>query len=133
MQRIGCKESIPVDNVHSGGMTCEINLKSGEVGCGIANLGKMENRMKPFKCHPDTGAQIEGKVIPNWEEIKGKVEELTNKIPYLNFVAWDVLLTEEGFCMIEGNASSSCDILQMKKGVRHSEIGEIYRSYGIIK
>ena len=45
----------------------------------------------------------------------------------------DVLLMDEGFCVIEGNASAGCVMFQMDGGVRDGEIGDIYRSYGIIK
>lgn len=133
VQRIGCRESIPVDNLSSGGLVSQIDLETGVLSPCIAKLGKMENRMKPFACHPDTDAPIAGKVIPNWQTLKGEILSLTEKIPYLNFIAWDVLLTEDGFCVIEGNASSGCGIFQMEHGVRHSALGDIYREYGVIK
>lgn len=133
VQRIGCKASIPVDNFCSGGMTCDIDLNTGVLSHGISRLGEMDRRMKKFDFHPDTGAQITGKRIPDWETIKSGVLALTNKVPYLNFVAWDVLLTPEGYCIIEGNASSGCGIFQMEHGVRGSALGDIYRSYGVIQ
>lgn len=133
VQRIGCEASIPVDNVSSGGMTSVIDLETGELSYGIAKLGPKERRMKRFYVHPDSQTQIAGKVIPNWAQLKKDMVELTNQVPYLNFVAWDVLLTEDGFCVIEGNASSGCGIFQMEHGVRSSELGDIYRSYGVIR
>ena len=86
----------------------------------------------PFKNHPDTGEPFVGKKIPDWNNLVKQIVDLTNKFPYLNFVAWDILLTEEGFCMIEGNASSGCGIFQMKKGVKDSALGDVLRSYKII-
>lgn len=133
VQRVGCETTIPVDNAHAGGLTCGIDLATGEISYGIARLGKMERRMKKFHVHPDSQTQIAGKVIPGWEQLKKDIVALTNKVPYLNFVAWDVLLTEEGFCIIEGNASSGCGIFQMEHGVRSSALGDIYRSYGVIE
>lgn len=133
VQRIGCEASIPVDNVSSGGMTSVIDLETGELSYGIAKLGPKERRMKKFHAHPDSQTQISGKVIPDWDKLKQAIVDLTNKVPYLNFVAWDVLLTEEGFCIIEGNASSGCGIFQMEHGVRNSTLGDIYRSYGVIR
>ncbi len=132
VQRIGCKASIPVDNISYGGMTCGIDLETGELSHAIAKLGVMERRMKPFTSHPDTGEQIAGKVIPGWSQLKEEIITLTEKTPYLNFVAWDVLLTEEGFCIIEGNASSGCGMFQMERGIRNDLLGDIYRSYGVI-
>ena len=133
VQRIGCRASIPVDNFSSGGMTCAIDLDTGILSCGIAGKGELERRLKKFDYHPDTGAQIAGKQIPDWDAIKSGVLALTNQFPYLNFVAWDVLLTPEGYCVIEGNASSGCGILQMEHGIRMGELGNIYRSYGVIR
>ena len=133
MQRIGNDACKPVDNVSAGGYASEIDLETGVLGPAIAKYGPMDRRMKEFDYHPDTGAQIAGMVIPNWDAIKKGIVDLTNTFPYLNFVAWDVLLIEEGFCIIEGNASSGCGMFQMKHGVKNEELGDIYRSYGIIK
>lgn len=132
VQRIGCNASIPVDNFHSGGLASEINLDTGELNYAISCLGEMKNRLKYFECHPDTGAEIKGIIIPNWKSIKDEIRDLTNKIPYINFVAWDVLLTDEGYCIIEGNASSSCDLFQMNNGMKNSKLGDVYKSYGLI-
>lgn len=133
VQRIGNEYSKPVDNFCAGGFVSCIDIETGALGSIVAKYGEMERRMVEFDCHPDTNLPIKGKVIPNWAEIKKEVEDLTNKFPYLNFVAWDVLLTEKGICIIEGNASSSCDLFQMRQGVRNKELGEIYKSYNIIK
>lgn len=133
VQRIGNDACKPVDNMSAGGFASEIDLETGELGPGVAKLGVMERRMIPYESHPDTGGQIAGRVIPQWDELKTSITDLTNKFPYLNLVAWDVLLLEDGFCIIEGNASSGCGMFQMEHGVRNAELGEIYRSYGIIK
>ena len=89
--------------------------------------------MVPFKNHPDTGMPLKGLKIPNWSSLVSEIVDLTNKLPYLNFVAWDILLTDDGYCVIEGNASSGCGLFQVEHGVRNSKLGEIYRSYGIIR
>ncbi|MDO5548125.1 MAG: sugar-transfer associated ATP-grasp domain-containing protein [Eubacteriales bacterium] len=133
VQRIGNDACKPVDNMSAGGFASEIDLATGKLGPAIAKLGVMERRMIPYEIHPDTGGQIAGRIIPQWDELKKSLTDLTNQFPYLNLVAWDVLLTEDGFCIIEGNASSGCGIFQMKHGVRNAELGDIYRSYGIIE
>ena len=132
IQRVGCQESIPVDNVSMGGLTLDINKSTGELGVGIAKYGRPDRVMVPFRNHPDSGGAFVGKAIPDWENIVQEVVALTNKLPFLNYVAWDILLTDDGFCVIEGNSSSGCGIFQMEKGVRNSELGDIYRSYKII-
>lgn len=133
VQRIGNQSSKPVDNVSQGGFASEINIETGRLGPAIAKYGKMERRLISYEKHPDTGNQISGRVIPNWRIIKKEIIELTNKFPYLNFVAWDVLLIPEGICIIEGNASSGCGMFQLHHGVKNEELGQLYKEYGIIK
>ena len=99
----------------------------------MQNYGTMERRLVFYNKHPDTDVQISGKIIPNWVQIKKEIVDLTNKFPYLNFVAWDVLLTNNGIYIIEGNASSGCGMFQMQHGVKNEELGDIYRNYNIIK
>ena len=144
-QRIGNEYSKPADNVSQGAIACEIDLKSGELGrCvipkdhNLISVTRNKSRIssvKFFENHPDTGVQITGKTIPAWRKLVTDIENLTNCFPYLNFVAWDVLLTdkEDGYCIIEANASAGCVMFQMEHGIKNEEIGNIYRSYGIIK
>ncbi|SFC62231.1 sugar-transfer associated ATP-grasp domain-containing protein [Butyrivibrio sp. YAB3001] len=131
IQRVGTKKSIPVDNLCSGGFTLEIDPETGALSEGMAICGDKDHVLKPFKVHPDSGSELAGRRIPNWTEIKNQMVDITNKIPYLNFVAWDILLTDDGFCVIEGNASSGVAIFQMHNGVKKSELGDIYRSYNV--
>ena len=133
-QRIGNHKSAPLDNVSAGAISCEIDIDSGKLLAGVVaktehNSG--DNRF--FDTHPDSGAVLTGREIPDWQNLKKEIEDLTNQFPYLNLVAWDVLLTDGGFCLIEGNASSGLMMFQQRHGVRNEEIGDIYRSYGLIK
>ena len=133
VQRIGNEYSKPVDNLCAGGFSAEIDLKTGELKEMIRKYGPMNQRLKKYKKHPDTGIEIYGRKIPDWEKIKKEITSLTNKFPYLNLIAWDVLLTEEGICIIEANASSGCDLFQMEHGIKNEEYGDILRSYGVFK
>lgn len=94
---MGFNESIYVDNLHSGGFTSEINLDTGELSFAVSCLGEMKNRIIKFDFHPDTRNKIKGMKISNWKYSKDEIRVLTNKIPYLNFVPWDVLLTDNGY------------------------------------
>ncbi|SDI71683.1 Sugar-transfer associated ATP-grasp [Pseudobutyrivibrio sp. 49] len=131
IQRCGCKKSIPVDNVSKGGFTISVDAETGELGAGYTIHGGEGIEGISFNYHPDTNEVFTGKRIPNWKNIVNEVVELTNKLPYLNFVAWDILLTDEGFYIIEGNASSGCRIFQMEHGVKNELLGQVLSSYGI--
>ena len=132
VQRVGCNASIPVDNLSRGGMAISINSDTGELGYGRIERGESEIVGRPLSEHPDTQSKFYGRKVPNWDKIVAELLELTNKLPYLNFVAWDILLTDEGMCVIEGNASSGVGLFQMESGIRNSEFGEVLKSYNII-
>ncbi len=120
VQRVGVKESIPVDNGSRGGLVAKIDLESGEL-----SYSRSLCSMQIYREHPDSGQKIEGVVIPNWQEIKAVVLGLSSKFTYLEMIAWDVLLTESGeVCIIEANNSSGVNILQLWGGLKKEELGE---------
>lgn len=129
VQRIGTAQTIPVDNGSRGGLVAKIDLETGT----LSEARSLHNR-NVYKVHPDSQKPIEGAVIPCWDMIKEKALELSNLMPYMNFIAWDILLTESGeVCIIEANTSSGVNIIQLWGGQRHGELGDFYRHYNVIK
>lgn len=128
VQRIGRKETIPVDNGSKGGLVARIDLETG-----LLSEARCLHELEYYCVHPDSGNKIEGVKIPMWDEIKRKILEACRKIPYMDFIAWDLLVTEDGLCMIEANTSSGVNILQLWGGQRQGELGEFFRYYGVIK
>jgi len=128
VQRIGTSQTIPVDNGSQGGLIAKVDLETGKL-----SAAKSMHNLNVYKVHPDSKKPIEGVTIPNWNNIKKEILELTNKLPYLNFIAWDVLLTDKGMCIIEGNASSGINILQLWGGQRKEKLGDLFRHYKAIK
>jgi len=128
VQRIGTKETIPVDNGSRGGLTAKIDIETG-----ILTSAKCIQRTVDFDVHPDSNKPIKGVKIPNWDKVKKEMLELANKFPYLYFVAWDILLTEKGIYIIEANTSSGVNILQLWGGQRNTKLGKFYRYHKVIK
>lgn len=128
VQRIGTKETIPVDNGSRGGLVSKIDLDTG-----ILSEARCLHNRNVYKVHPDSGAAIEGVQVPNWQELKEDMLALANKLPYMHFIAWDILITEEGHCIIEANTSSGVNIIQLWGGQRNAELGDFYRAHGVIK
>lgn len=128
VQRIGTSKTIPVDNGSRGGLVAKIDLESGEL-----SVAKSLHSLESHVVHPDSKSQIQGIRIPDWETIKDEVLALANRFPFMNFIAWDILLMEEGFCIIEANTSSGVNIIQLWGGQRNQELGEFYRHYHVIK
>ena len=52
----------------------------------------------------------------------------------MHFIAWDILIMEDGeICIIEANTSSGVNIIQLWGGQRNGELGDFYRYHGVIK
>ena len=128
VQRIGTKKTIPVDNGSMGGLVAKVDLETGKL-----SSAKCLHNTNEYKIHPDSKNPIEGVKVPNWDKIKKEIVDLANKFPYLNFVAWDVLLTDKGICIIEANASSGVNILQLWGGQKNKPLGDFYRYHNLIK
>lgn len=129
VQRIGTKETIPVDNGSRGGLVANINLETGE----LSEARCLHNK-NVYEVHPNSGNPIKGAKIPEWDRVKEEMLALTRNLPYMHFIAWDVLILEDGqVCIIEANTSSGVNIIQLWGGQRNKELGDFYRYHKCIK
>lgn len=91
-----------VDNAGSGGnVDCAVDIETGELYNALQFNSWTD--VQEIEKHPDSGAQLNGLVIDNWQEIKAKVLDMQGRIPYLKTIGWDVALTDEGPVIIEIN------------------------------
>lgn len=104
--RIGNGSSI--DNFNNGGMTCPIDIKTGEV-----NDVAVDKNGFIYKKHPLTNEKIVGFRIPYWKETLKLIDEVARIIPDMRFIGWDVAIGEKEPIIIEGNQYPSNDIYQM--------------------
>ena len=126
--RFGTEENKPVDNYSSGGIFSCVDIGSGELGEGR----RITEPDKVFVNHPDSGSQIKGVVIPNWERIKEKLLHVHQCFPYFNFFAWDVVICQNGEpYVLEINRGSDL-AFQMVKPLRKEKLGEFMREYGLL-
>ena len=128
VQRIGRKTTIPVDNGSKGGLVSRINLDAGTL-----SAAKSLHDLNEYQYHPDSGNRIEGIMIPGWSEIKLQILEVCKKLPYMDFIAWDLLMSDEGICVIEANSSSGVNIIQLWGGQRNGVLGDFFSYYEVIK
>lgn len=128
VQRIGTSHTGAVDNGSRGGLVANVDLASGRL-----SEARTLHDLSVYKKHPDTGADIEGTLIPDWDRIKDGVLAVSDRFPYLDFIAWDILPTDDGFTVIEANTSSGVNIIQLWSPERDGKLGEFYRKHGAIK
>lgn len=104
--RIGGGKGI-VDNIHAGGMVCELEKETGTViGPGYNLKG---NR---FVHHPMTGVLLPGLVVPQWKRVLQTIKNAAMVTPNIGHSAWDVAISETDVTLIEANEQGNFDLIQ---------------------
>lgn len=91
-----------VDNAGGGGnVDVCVDVETGEIKYAIQYDG-WRNIMDIEK-HPDSGNQLNGVVVENWQSIKEEVKKFQQAFPYCKAAGWDIAITDEGPVVIEVN------------------------------
>lgn len=111
-----------VDNFNNGGMVVPVDEKTGLV------LDKAIDKQKNlYETHPMTGTTIKGFQFPDWDKVVDLVTRAACEIPQMGYLGWDVALTPEGPCLVEGNEFPGHDLYQLPEHTPH-KIG-VYPKY----
>ena len=117
-----------VDNAGDGGnVDACIDVESGMIKYAVQYDGwrKISNIEK----HPDSGVQLNGVVIENWEQIKSDVIRFQQAMPWCKAAGWDVAITDAGATIIEVNDFwDRTGQLFIRKGWRY-EIRDCYKAW----
>ena len=107
-----------MDNIHAGGIFSYLDVESGKF-----YNGKMFDGVSIFDCkvHPDTGIPVEG-TIPGWQSIKEKLIEISDFIPQLSLMGFDIAVVEDGFKIIEINSLPGMRVHQMFMPINKNEL-----------
>lgn len=118
--RIGSSSSGFTDNVGYGGICAHIRLEDGY--CHSPETLR-DHQYLSCPVHPDTGAVIE-RYIPNWGEVCEGVETICSFMPQLEYLGFDIAVTEKGFKILEINIHQD-----LHKVAEHSpDFKEFYRA-----
>jgi len=114
-----------VDNMHAGGMGALVDVGTGTLS-KASNLGA-DARIGWFSIHPDTGAQIESRALPLWDEAKELALAAHRHFDDRVVIGWDIAILADGPIIVEGNGNPDLDILQrfMRIGFRRHRLGEL--------
>lgn len=114
-----------VDNMHAGGIAAAPDIATGRLS-RASDLG-MNARLGWFTAHPDTGEQIEGRVLPCWEEAKQLAIQAHRVFSDRTVIGWDIAILEDGPILVEGNGNPDMDIIQrfMRVGLKRHRFGEL--------
>ena len=114
VQRIGSSVTIPCDNFSGGGLAAEVEVASGRLGPGRRKVPGAP----PVSHHPETGAAIEGLVLPHWAEIVATALRAARSMPMNAYVGWDLFVDRTGQVLVgEASGSTDVDIYQVHRGL----------------
>lgn len=117
--RVGSGTGV-VDNISSGGMYAPV-WEDGK----IAKPAFCDSTGLYYDKHPVTGTTYVGFALPDYQEAVEMVKRAALEVPQIQYVGWDVALSEKGPVLVEGNVIPGYDMCQNyyhlrddKKGIR---------------
>lgn len=115
---LGCRFRISinssVDNLAAGNIAAPIDEKTGLVsGPGVYS----DITKEPEFVHPVTGTEIVGFQIPFWNETINLVKKAAKAFPQNRSIGWDIVITEKGPGLIEGNHDWCKLVWQLPLGI----------------
>lgn len=131
VHRIGTKRSFPVDNWSQGGLSAYINLRTGKISKAVSF--PYSGKLVWHGNHPEIGSQIEGICIPHWSHIKDKILTMASSLRFVPYIGWDIVVTDIGFKILEGNTYSDVNLLQIHSPLLlDPRIKRFYKKYKVI-
>jgi len=134
VQRMGTADTAPTDNWSGGGICAPVDLATGRLGVGRMHPLKGRPGEGRYATHPDSGAQIEGAVVPHWEQVRETVLRAAASLPTSRYVGWDVFVDEAGTSIIgEGSANTDVNLLQVHGGLLADPVvRRFYEKCGVV-
>lgn len=129
--RFGSERSVPVDNIGKGACVAHVDTETGL----MSPVYLVRDRTLTWITHhPDTGAAIEGEYVPNFSDVKRKILDLHNGINYIKYIAWDVVIQNDGFVLLEGNANTDMAGIQpFGPFLANPAVRNFYRHHRVIR
>ncbi len=133
VHRIGTAESAPLDSWSRGGLGAAIDVETGVIGPATRDPIGL-SRLEWFERHPDTGQPIAGQRIPSWNEVCEGVLKAATALPYLKFIGWDIIQTEDGICALEANSACGVRFLQVHRPLLiDPRVRRFFEHHGFLK
>ena len=97
----------------TGNLAAHVDPETGEVLRIVRGTGL---DLEVVRKHPDTGELLQGRVLPDWDEVRRLVLEGARLMPKIRLQGWDVGLCDGGPVLIEGNLGTGFALMQLSSG-----------------
>lgn len=112
--RFGSSISGGASNLTAGGAAVGFNFETGECFArGTRNPEFLEEGEKWCYEHPDTHIKWKGFKLPNWEYVREKLLTVCKHVSSLDYLGFDVIITEDGMKICEINSHPALDGVQL--------------------
>ena len=131
VHRFGVHATAPIDTFFAGGIVAPLDLETGELGTVVTQL--VDGKRRILDVHPETGAIIRGLHVPHWQKVREELLALAEQLPFLPWIAWDVVITDDGFLINEGNEQPSLKLLQtFGPLLANPSVAKFLRHHGVV-
>ena len=114
-----------VDNFSFGGMYAFLDDN------GVVITPAIDKDDNVYGIHPISKKQILGFKVPMFDEAIKLTLEAAKEIPQIKYIGWDIAITKDGPCIIEGNSYPG--VFQIKPRFNKSKIGILPKYEKIMK
>lgn len=110
--RLGMGGKVVCD--YDGTIYCGVDLKTGALFKPFIRTGDEAGVIygKSISTHPETGHCLEGISIPNFQELKSLLQEVSAFIPMTPYLVFDIIPIDEGFKILEINSHGQVRIIE---------------------
>lgn len=92
-----------ITNGASGAITVLLDSKTG---VATSNGFAHAQAVIEYEKHPNSGLPFCDLAVERWDEMMAMVHKLSEELPTVKYVGWDLALTKKGWCVIEGNGNA---------------------------
>ncbi len=93
-----------------GNMLAGLDFETGRVRQVTSGLG-FDTR--DVTRHPDTGAELIGLQVPDWEKLKAVAVEGAKALRHFGMIGWDMAATDDGPVIVEANETPDFTLVQI--------------------
>lgn len=132
--RFGTSINGGASNLSSGGIGVGFDFETGEYNDFCIRYKRFTKDGKwILDQHPDTGVKWKGNSLPNWNNIKKEIALICNHIASLDYLGFDIIITEDGLKLCEINSHPAIDYEQVLCGpvLMRPKVREFFENKGL--